>query len=206
MLDEENVLVKTFRMVKEKINQENLPNVSLRLLGKRGRDGRTYNLPTISEIDVLVVGDFDEALGDRDIIVENRSGRLQRIDELHPSYLALQYPLLLLTARINIVKRLVYQDLALLRAIERELAQKSFFHTDCMIGWMSVLLFCMVGDYSNNLLLMLIPWLRLDVYCLTEHNRKNCVLKCIVVWQRLYFEVIQMVLCMANESFCHPVL
>ncbi|XP_041999880.1 uncharacterized protein LOC121749372 [Salvia splendens] len=91
MLDEENVLVKTFRMVKEKINQENPSNVSLRLLGKRSRDGRTYSL---SEIVVLVVGDFDKALSDRDIIVEKRSGRLQRINELHPSYLALQYPLL----------------------------------------------------------------------------------------------------------------
>ncbi|XP_042032500.1 uncharacterized protein LOC121779250 [Salvia splendens] len=88
MLDEENVLVNTFRMVKEKINQENLSHVSLRLLGK------TYNLPTVSKIDVLVVSDFDEALGGRDIIVEKRSGRLQRIDELHPSYLALQYHLL----------------------------------------------------------------------------------------------------------------
>ncbi|XP_042067055.1 uncharacterized protein LOC121810326 [Salvia splendens] len=61
MLDEENVLVKSFRMVKDKINEENHPNVSLRLLGKRGRDGRTYNLPTVSEVALLVVGDFDEA-------------------------------------------------------------------------------------------------------------------------------------------------
>ncbi|XP_042027196.1 uncharacterized protein LOC121774371 [Salvia splendens] len=61
MLDEENVLVKSFRMVKDKINEENHPNVSLKLLGKRGRDGRTYNLPTVSEVALLVVGDFDEA-------------------------------------------------------------------------------------------------------------------------------------------------
>ena len=94
MLDENNVLVQSFRMVKEKINQENQPNVSLRLLGKRTRDGRTYNLPSVSEVAVLVVGDFDEALGDRDIIVETQSRQLQRISELHPSYLGLQYPLL----------------------------------------------------------------------------------------------------------------
>ncbi|XP_042009044.1 uncharacterized protein LOC121757585 [Salvia splendens] len=76
------------------INQDNPPNVKLRLLGKRGRDGRTYNLPFVSEVAILVVGDFDHALGDRDIIVEKQSGKLQRISELHPSYLALQYPLL----------------------------------------------------------------------------------------------------------------
>ncbi|XP_041999843.1 uncharacterized protein LOC121749330 [Salvia splendens] len=81
-------------MAKEKIGHENQPNVSLRLLGKRGRDGRTYNLPSVSEVAVLVVGDFDEALGDRDIVVVKKSGQLQRISELHPSYLPLQYPLL----------------------------------------------------------------------------------------------------------------
>ncbi|XP_042055868.1 uncharacterized protein LOC121800363 [Salvia splendens] len=94
MLDEENALVKSFRMAKEMIGHENRPNVSLRLLGKRGRDGRTYNLPSVSEVAVLVVGDSDEALGDRDIIVVEKSGQLQRISELHPSYLPLQYPLL----------------------------------------------------------------------------------------------------------------
>ncbi|XP_042059616.1 uncharacterized protein LOC121804142 [Salvia splendens] len=94
MLDEENVLVKSFRMAKEKIGHENQPNVSLRLLGKRGRDGRTHNLPSVSEVAMLVVGDFDEALGDRDIVVVKKSGQLQRISELHPSYLPLQYPLL----------------------------------------------------------------------------------------------------------------
>ena len=94
MLDEENALVKSFRMVKEKIGHENQPNVSLRLLGKRGRDGRTHNLPSVYEVAMLVVGDFDEALGDRDIVVVQKSGQLQRISELHPSYLPLQYPLL----------------------------------------------------------------------------------------------------------------
>ncbi|XP_042067091.1 uncharacterized protein LOC121810365 [Salvia splendens] len=94
MLDKENVLVKSFRMAKEKIGLENQPNVSLKLLGKRGRDGRTHNLPSVSEVAMLVVGDFDEALGDRDIVVVKKSGQLQRISELHPSYLPLQYPLL----------------------------------------------------------------------------------------------------------------
>ena len=70
MLDEYNVLVKSFRLAKEMINQDNAPNVKLRLLGKRGRDGRTYNLSSVSEVAMLVVDDFDHALGDIDIIVE----------------------------------------------------------------------------------------------------------------------------------------
>ncbi|XP_074297343.1 uncharacterized protein LOC141628055 [Silene latifolia] len=47
-----------------------------------------------SEVAALIVGDIDETLEKRDIIIETRSGRLQRISELHPSYLSLQYPLL----------------------------------------------------------------------------------------------------------------
>ncbi|XP_042005907.1 uncharacterized protein LOC121754649 [Salvia splendens] len=81
-------------MAKEKLHEENNKNVHLRLLGKRGRDGRTYNLPSVSEVAVLIVGDLDAAFGDRDIIIECKSGKLQRINELYPSYLPLQYPLL----------------------------------------------------------------------------------------------------------------
>ncbi|KAL1567535.1 DNA helicase [Salvia divinorum] len=47
MLDECNVLAKSFRMAKQKIAESDQVNVNLRLLGKRGRDGRTYNLPSV---------------------------------------------------------------------------------------------------------------------------------------------------------------
>ncbi|KAF7838994.1 uncharacterized protein G2W53_007476 [Senna tora] len=60
----------------------------------RQRDARVYNMPTADEITALIVGDFDPKKGARDIIVEKRSGTLQRISELHPLYLPLQYPLL----------------------------------------------------------------------------------------------------------------
>ncbi|KAF7815066.1 uncharacterized protein G2W53_029035 [Senna tora] len=64
------------------------------LIRKRNSDARTYNLPIASEVAALIVGDFDMERGERDIIVENRSGVLQQIDELHPLYLHMQYPLL----------------------------------------------------------------------------------------------------------------
>ncbi|XP_075096558.1 uncharacterized protein LOC142174626 [Nicotiana tabacum] len=76
MLDDNNVLAK------------------LRLIGKRGSDGRRYNLPTVSEVAALIVGDFEQRRSDRDIIVESQSGQLRRINELNVSYLGLQYPLL----------------------------------------------------------------------------------------------------------------
>ncbi|GJT67083.1 hypothetical protein Tco_1018563, partial [Tanacetum coccineum] len=52
------------------------------------RDGRKYNLPTASEVAALIVGDFDSTKHKRDIILEEPGGDLQRISELHPSYLA----------------------------------------------------------------------------------------------------------------------
>ncbi|KAL3639574.1 hypothetical protein CASFOL_017481 [Castilleja foliolosa] len=94
MLDENNVLVRLFRMAKEKLSEHGDRNVSIKLIGKRGPEVRTYNLPEVSEIAALIVGDFDEGLGTRDILIETRSGKLQRINELHPSYLGLQYPLI----------------------------------------------------------------------------------------------------------------
>ncbi|GKV43081.1 hypothetical protein SLEP1_g50419 [Rubroshorea leprosula] len=66
----------------------------MRLIRRRNKDGRTYNLPSASEVAALVVGDIDGSIGDRDIIIETQSRLLQRIDVHHPLYLALQYPLL----------------------------------------------------------------------------------------------------------------
>ncbi|KAK9698409.1 hypothetical protein RND81_08G102300 [Saponaria officinalis] len=57
------------------------------------KDGRTYNLPTANEVAALIVGDIGCAVDERDIIIQTENGMLQRINELHPSYLALQYPL-----------------------------------------------------------------------------------------------------------------
>ncbi|KAL7145491.1 hypothetical protein ABFS83_07G088000 [Erythranthe nasuta] len=67
---------------------------AVRLVKSRNTDGMTYNLPYASEIAGLIVGDFDTQEGVRDIVVETRSNKLQRISELHPLYLPLQYPLL----------------------------------------------------------------------------------------------------------------
>ncbi|KAL6556938.1 hypothetical protein OROHE_006814 [Orobanche hederae] len=94
MLDENNILVQSFRMARDKIQQCSEANIKLKLIGRRDKDGRMYNFPTASEVAALVIGDFDDALGHRDIIVETKTGYLKRINELHVSYLGLQYPLI----------------------------------------------------------------------------------------------------------------
>ncbi|XP_031107327.1 uncharacterized protein LOC116012010 [Ipomoea triloba] len=93
-LDEHNVLVQSFRWAKNQIDNNPEVNFRMRLIGKRQSDARTYNLPTVSEVAALIVGDLDHTLGQRDIIVETKAGSLKRINELNPAYLPLQYPLL----------------------------------------------------------------------------------------------------------------
>nr|GFB46762.1 hypothetical protein CTI12_AA406300 [Tanacetum cinerariifolium] len=95
MLDNINPLVSQFRMAGECLVTSNDENkFKIRLIGTRTRDGRDYNLPTASEVVALIVGDFDSTINKRDIILHTHEGGLKRICELHPSYLALQYPLL----------------------------------------------------------------------------------------------------------------
>ena len=94
MLDANNILVKSFRMAKDRIESSRCKEFKLRLIGSRNSDGRRYNLPTVSEVAGLIVGDIGPEEKYRDIIIETQSGTLQRINELHPSYIPLQYPLL----------------------------------------------------------------------------------------------------------------
>ena len=95
MLDQINPLVSQFRMAGEIfVNEHQQNKYKLRLIGTRERDGRDYNLPTANEVAALIVGDFDSSTNQRDIILHFKEGGLKRISELHPSYLALQYPLL----------------------------------------------------------------------------------------------------------------
>ncbi|KAF7807998.1 putative PIF1 DNA helicase/replication protein A1-like protein [Senna tora] len=94
MLDSINPLVKVFRSVKDHPSLSSRDSLRLKLIKKHTTDARIYNLPTANEITALIVGDFDPENVERDIIVEERSRTLQRIDELHPLYLPMQYPLM----------------------------------------------------------------------------------------------------------------
>ncbi|XP_074283443.1 uncharacterized protein LOC141607991 [Silene latifolia] len=94
MLDDVSPLVYMFRTARERLKEENDLKLSIRLIGTRENKPRVYNKPTTSEIAALTVGDTSENSAGRDIIIEHRSDGLKRINELHPSYMALQYPLL----------------------------------------------------------------------------------------------------------------
>nr|XP_027186631.1 uncharacterized protein LOC105851205 isoform X3 [Cicer arietinum] len=94
MLDNHNVLVKSFRMVRDKYDHHDVGELKLRLLSNRLTDGRQNNLPCCSEVAALLVDESSNEESHRVIIVEHKTIGLQRIKELHPSFMALQYPLL----------------------------------------------------------------------------------------------------------------
>ncbi|KAL1309905.1 hypothetical protein AAHE18_17G212000 [Arachis hypogaea] len=94
MLDKYNSLAKSFCYARDRYQQKNCTNIKFKLISKRTKDGKTYNLPSASEVAALIIGNVEQLSEDRDIIIESQSRKLQRIDVFHPSYLALQYPLL----------------------------------------------------------------------------------------------------------------
>ncbi|GJT79832.1 ATP-dependent DNA helicase PIF1 [Tanacetum coccineum] len=88
MLDQTSVMAKLFRMAKEWCRSHGDANFGLRLLSERTVT-RQYNTHTIYEVSTLIINNFGDGLPTRDIVVnKNNTG--------HPSYMALQYPLLFL--------------------------------------------------------------------------------------------------------------
>jgi len=55
---------------------------------------RRYNRPTASEAAIIMEGDGTELRQGRDIIIQTHGNRLQRVSELHSSFLPLRFPLL----------------------------------------------------------------------------------------------------------------
>ncbi|XP_073225590.1 uncharacterized protein [Cicer arietinum] len=80
-------------MARVRLQDNQVHDLKLRLIFERSSDEILYNQPTVSEVAALIVGDVDTS-SKRDIIMETQSGKLKRIDELRPSYLAYQYPLI----------------------------------------------------------------------------------------------------------------
>ncbi|GKD16833.1 helicase [Tanacetum coccineum] len=80
-------------MEKELCHSNPSNDFGLTLLSER-KTNRQYNAPTVSEVAALIINDFGDGEPSRDIIVNKTNSGPQRISELHPSYMTLQYPLL----------------------------------------------------------------------------------------------------------------
>ncbi|CAF2073984.1 unnamed protein product [Brassica napus] len=95
MLDECNPYVHQFRSARDRFDTNPDQTFHMRIISSREKDGRTYDTPTASEVAALIPGDFNLDMDKRNIVLqEKQTGWLKRISEIHPAYLALQYPLI----------------------------------------------------------------------------------------------------------------
>ncbi|XP_074351697.1 uncharacterized protein LOC141690835 [Apium graveolens] len=94
MLDETNELVKEFRLARDRFENEGVRDLEIILKVSRADSDRENHVGTSDEVDGIMVGDVDEIDGSRDIIIHSKIKGLERISDIHPKLMALQYPLL----------------------------------------------------------------------------------------------------------------
>ncbi|XP_071708077.1 uncharacterized protein [Rutidosis leptorrhynchoides] len=103
-------------------------NFKIKLIARRTNDGRNYNLPTVDEVVALIVGDIDLEFDKRDIVIDSQKEGLMRISELHPHYLALQYPLLFAYAEDGYRPNIYHQEIPGVRTKKpKRVTMREFF-------------------------------------------------------------------------------
>ena len=119
MLDKHNRYAQKFRMARDKLQSLAICDLKLKLISDRQSDERLYNLSNTVKVAALIVG--DEHTGNkRDIIIEKQTGVLKRINELHPAYLSLQYPLLYPKGEDDYRSNILHKDHLNIHAAKRK--------------------------------------------------------------------------------------
>ncbi|KAL8477792.1 hypothetical protein ACS0TY_029913 [Phlomoides rotata] len=127
MVDEFNPFAIKFRHAKERIETGDGSSFKMRLIERRAGDGRTHNLPTTSEVAALIPGDIDKDMQKRNVVLQLRDGFLQRISELHPNYIPLQYPLLFPYGEDGYRLGIVHNDAESTSRRRTQLSMREFF-------------------------------------------------------------------------------
>ncbi|GJR91911.1 DNA helicase [Tanacetum coccineum] len=91
-LDAHNELVQLFRTARDKCKEMDILEFKIRLYNAEGALG--YELPTSNTLGEMGFESGIKSKTDFDVIIEYKDGPLQRVNELHVSYMSLQFPLL----------------------------------------------------------------------------------------------------------------
>ena len=90
-----NPFVTVYEQAASLSSSRSLCNYRLRLDFLKATDQRRYNLPINQyELAAIIPGDVDTCVDCRNVILREKGGPLMRITEVHPSYVALHFPLL----------------------------------------------------------------------------------------------------------------
>ena len=91
LFHQRNALVNLFKIALDKMPSTNCKIVIRADKTPAGEHERRFNAPTTEDVAIVIVGTEFER---RDIIIEQRDSKLQRVAETHKSYDALQYPII----------------------------------------------------------------------------------------------------------------
>nr|AAT73668.1 hypothetical protein [Oryza sativa Japonica Group] len=119
MLNTNNPIVQLFRTAHERISLDASDQFCIRLFGKLDANGDIYSAPVASEVVGLIVGDVGSADVGRDIIIQDRASRLQRINENHCKFMAMQYPLLFPYGEDGYHENLTYRTTACTQSMQQ---------------------------------------------------------------------------------------
>nr|GEV70818.1 DNA helicase [Tanacetum cinerariifolium] len=103
LLDSHNAFVQLFRTARNKYMEADIPEFKVRLYNVIGT--RQYELPTAETIGAIVFAETSGTENDFDLIIEEHSRFPQRVNKLHPCYMSLQFSLLFIYDRADIVDR-----------------------------------------------------------------------------------------------------
>ncbi|PWA48473.1 nucleic acid-binding, OB-fold protein [Artemisia annua] len=92
ILDSHNELVALFRTARDICNENEVPDFTVRLYNVDG--ARQYDLPSTDILGAIIFESGPETETEYDVIIHKKGERPQRINKLHSTYMALQFPLL----------------------------------------------------------------------------------------------------------------
>ena len=94
MLNQNNKLVKAFRMARDRFENHDLDEFKLVLISSNSSSGRPNHISPSNEVAAFIVSDNTDTGGFRDTVVNSKQDGLQRIYETDPHFMQFQYPLL----------------------------------------------------------------------------------------------------------------
>lgn len=94
MLESTNELVPFFRMARDRFKDNPIQDLKIVMKVCRAVTGRENFIGPSNEVGAIMVGDLEDTCGERDIIIESFQKGLERISDIHPKLMSLQYPLL----------------------------------------------------------------------------------------------------------------
>ncbi|OMO49969.1 hypothetical protein COLO4_38264 [Corchorus olitorius] len=94
MLDQINEVAEVIRTARDRFEQNQGVDFSLKLFVYRDSFERNYAAPVSTDIAKLIIGDETQEIMEKNIIIEHKSGDLKKISNLHPLFISMQYPLL----------------------------------------------------------------------------------------------------------------